>query len=162
MRVSASWITPTQASLPLEEGRNKHRSSFYWERNMTRHFDVLVLGAGLAGSVIASRLSENTTCRAGLIEAGQMPSDPDIADPLKWTQIQGRNYDWAYRTVPQPFTANRVHEWPRGKVVGDSSCLHAMAHVRGHPDDFAAWEKAGGVPRAAMPARSTSSCLLMR
>jgi pyridoxine 4-oxidase len=111
---------------------------------MTRHFDVLVVGAGSAGSVIASRLSEDATCQVGLIEAGQMPIDPDIADPLKWTQIQGRSYDWAYRTVPQPFTANRVHEWPRGKVVGGSSCLHAMAYVRGHPDDFILWEKAGG------------------
>src|SRR6185312_8067636 len=60
------------------------------------------------------------------------------------TQIQGRDHDWAYKTIPQPFTANRVHEWPRGKVVGGSSCLHAMAYVRGHPDDFDPWEKAGG------------------
>ena len=73
-----------------------------------------------------------------------MPSDPDIADPLKWTMLQGRAYDWAYRTVPQPFTANRVHEWPRGKIVGGSSCLHAMAYVRGHPDDFEPWAQAGG------------------
>lgn len=113
-------------------------------KTLRRHFDVLVIGAGSAGSVIASRLSEDETCQVGLIEAGHMPSDPDIADPLKWTQIQGRAYDWAYKTIPQPFTANRIHEWPRGKVVGGSSCLHAMAYVRGHPDDFIPWEKAGG------------------
>lgn len=111
---------------------------------MRRHFDVLVIGAGSAGSVVASRLSEDPTCQVGLIEAGHPPSDPDIADPLKWTQLQGRSFDWAYRTVPQRHTANRIHEWPRGKVLGGSSCLHAMAYVRGHRDDFAAWEQASG------------------
>lgn len=111
---------------------------------MARHFDVLVIGAGSAGSVIASRLSEDETCKVGVIEAGHMPSDPDIADPLKWTMLQGRDYDWAYRTVPQPYTANRIHEWPRGRIVGGSSCLHAMAYVRGHPSDFDAWKDAGG------------------
>lgn len=111
---------------------------------MTGRFDVMIVGAGSAGCVLASRLSEDETCNVGLIEAGQMPADPDIGDPAKWPALQGRPYDWAYRTVPQPFTAGRVHDWPRGRVVGGSSCLHAMAHVRGHPDDFGAWAAAGG------------------
>jgi len=111
---------------------------------VNRKFDILIVGAGSAGSVLASRLSEDETCQVGLIEAGQMPADPDISDPLKWPALPGRAYDWAYRTVPQPFTADRVHDWPRGRIVGGSSCLHAMAHVRGHPDDFDTWAQAGG------------------
>ncbi|MBL8584819.1 MAG: FAD-dependent oxidoreductase [Rhizobiaceae bacterium] len=111
---------------------------------METHFDVLVIGAGSAGSVLAARLTADPACRVCLVEAGDEPADPDIADPLKWTQLQGRAYDWAYRTVPQPFTDWRVHEWPRGKVVGGSGCLHAMAYVRGHADDFDAWRTAGG------------------
>lgn len=107
-------------------------------------FDVLVLGAGSAGSVLAARLSQDRGLGVGLVEAGEAPSDPDIADPAKWPALQGRSYDWAYRTAPQAGTAGRVHPWPRGRILGGSSCLHAMAHVRGHRDDFAPWAEASG------------------
>jgi len=88
------------------------------------HFDVLVVGAGSAGCVVAARLSEDGACRVGLVEAGSLPVDPDIADPMQWTRIQGRDFDRACRTTPQAGTAGQVHDWPRGRVVGGSGCLH--------------------------------------
>lgn len=109
-----------------------------------QHFDVLIIGGGSAGSVLASRFSEDASCKVALLEAGDWPDDPDIAKPEMWPLIQGRDYDWQYSTLPQPGTANRRHAWPRGRVVGGSSCLHAMAHVRGHQEDFAAWVQASG------------------
>lgn len=105
---------------------------------------MLIVGGGSAGAVIASRLSEDPACEVALVEAGLAPTDPDIADPLKWPALQGRSYDCNYKTVPQPFTAHRVHDWARGQLLGGSSCINAMAHVRGHPDDFTPWAEAGG------------------
>jgi choline dehydrogenase-like flavoprotein len=102
-------------------------------------FDFLVIGSGTAGSVLAARLTEDPDNRVGLIEAGGPAADPRIAQPAQWPLLQGSAIDWAYRTIPQPHTANRTHEWARGKVIGGSTALNAMAHVRGHPDDFDGW-----------------------
>ncbi len=106
-------------------------------------FDFLVIGSGTAGCVLAARLSEDPALRIGLVEAGGAAKDPRIADPLAWPLLQGSAIDWAYRTEPQRHTAGRVFDWPRGKVIGGSTALNAMAHVRGHPDDFAAWVTQG-------------------
>jgi pyridoxine 4-oxidase len=114
-------------------------------------FDVLIVGAGSAGCVLAARLSENPEITVGVIEAGGPATDPDIAIPQRWPMLAGRDYDWAYRTVPQPGTAGRQHDWPRGRVIGGSSCLHAMAHVRGAEDDFRAWTEATGASRWSYP-----------
>ena len=111
------------------------------------NFDVLIVGAGSAGCVLAARLSENPDINVGVIEAGGPATDPDIAIPQRWPLLAGRPYDWAYRTVPQPGTAGRAHDWPRGRLIGGSSCLHAMAHVRGAPDDFRVWADLTRAPR---------------
>jgi len=111
------------------------------------NFDVLIVGAGSAGCVLAGRLSENPALSVGILEAGGPATDPDIAVPQKWPLLPGRDYDWAYRTTPQPRTAGRVHDWPRGRIIGGSSCLHAMGHMRGAREDFDAWAEATGSRR---------------
>jgi pyridoxine 4-oxidase len=111
------------------------------------NFDVLIVGAGSAGCVLAARLSENPSLRIGLIEAGGPATDPDIASPQQWPLLAGRAYDWRYRTTPQAGTAGRSHDWPRGRIIGGSSCMHAMAHVRGSPEDFQAWSDGTGSAR---------------
>ncbi len=108
-------------------------------------FDFLIIGSGTAGCVLAARLSEDPSLRIGLVEAGGPAVDPRIAIPGQWPMLQNSEIDWAYRTVPQRHTAGRVHEWARGRVVGGSTALNAMAHVRGHPEDFASWVAQGCV-----------------
>lgn len=106
--------------------------------------DCVIIGAGSAGSLLAAGLSADPARQVLLIEAGEEPTDPDIWNPSAWPALQGRPFDWDYRTVPQRGTADRVHRWARGKVVGGSSVLHAMGWMRGHPTDYDAWVEATG------------------
>lgn len=109
--------------------------------------DVVIVGGGSAGALLAARLSADDSCRVLLIEAGGEPQDPDIWNPAAWPALQGRSYDRDYVTEPQSATAGRAHHWARGKLMGGSSCLHAMGYMRGHPEDFAAWAEATGDDR---------------
>ncbi|WP_374384262.1 GMC family oxidoreductase [Dongia sp.] len=106
-------------------------------------FDILIIGSGTAGAVLAGRLAADPALKVGLIEAGGAATHPLIAEPTKWPLLQGSDIDWGYRTLPQQHTAGRVHDWPRGRVIGGSTAINAMAHVRGHPSDFDRWAAEG-------------------
>ena len=106
-------------------------------------FAYVIVGGGSAGCVLAARLSDAANTRVTLIEAGGPADDPAITDPTQWPFYAGAAFDWNYRTQHQSQTAWRSHAWPRGKLVGGTRCLNAMAHVRGHPTDFDRWVEAG-------------------
>ena len=109
--------------------------------------DIIIVGAGSSGSLLAARLSEDPARKVLMIEAGKDETDPDIWKPQAWPALQGRRYDWDYVTEPQEGTAGRAHHWARGRMIGGSSCLHAMGYMRGHPDDYKLWAEATGDAR---------------
>ncbi|NEM91069.1 GMC family oxidoreductase [Galbitalea soli] len=104
--------------------------------------EVIVVGAGSAGSVIARRLVDAGK-RVLLLEAGGSDENPVIQDPARLGEIWHSSDDWDYFTVPQRHAADRRLHLPRGRVLGGSHSLNAMIYVRCAPQDYDHWESLG-------------------
>ena len=110
----------------------------------TQNFDYIIIGAGSAGCTLANRLTEDADVRVLVIEAGGSDRDPIIQVPLGWGKILfERLHDWGYFTEPEPHLNNRTVECARGKVLGGSSSINAMAYVRCHREDYDRWARSG-------------------
>ncbi|HLH93070.1 MAG TPA: GMC family oxidoreductase N-terminal domain-containing protein [Xanthobacteraceae bacterium] len=107
-------------------------------------FDVVVAGAGSAGCVLATRLTENPAIRLCLIEAGGRDRNPWIHIPLGFGKlVPNPKVNWGYETEPEPHLNNRRLSWPRGKVLGGSGSINGLVFLRGDPSDYDGWEAAG-------------------
>jgi len=110
----------------------------------THHSNVLIVGAGSAGAVLANRLSEDPDCQVTLLEAGgsdrrlivQMPS-------AFYLPVKNKSLNWGYESEPEPHLNNRRLLCPRGRVLGGSSSINGMVYVRGNAADYAAWTELG-------------------
>lgn len=109
-------------------------------------FDYVIVGGGSAGSVMASRLSEDPSVSVCLLEAGGNGRDIFVRAPaLVAAMVSGRPKinNWAFHTEPQAGLNGRRGFQPRGKALGGSSAINAMLYVRGHPSDYDEWADLG-------------------
>jgi choline dehydrogenase len=108
-------------------------------------FDIIIVGAGSAGSVMANRLSATPATRVCLVEAGPPDRNPMIHMPFGLAALAHMRWlNWGYATEPEPELKHRRLFWPRGRVLGGSSSINAMIYMRGHPQDYRAWADAAG------------------
>lgn len=105
-------------------------------------FDVVIVGSGAAGCVVADYLARNTSASIAVIEAGGKDSDPMIHIPAGYSAILSHDrHVWTYDTVPVHGAERRYR---MGKVVGGGTSVNAMCYVRGQKQDFDVWQAAVG------------------
>ena len=105
--------------------------------------DIVIVGAGTAGCVLASRLTEDPDVSVLLLEAGPRDRKLEIRIPAAFSKLYRSDVDWGDSTVPQEELDGREVVFPRGRVLGGSAAINAMIVLRGHPADYDAWAAAG-------------------
>ncbi len=106
--------------------------------------DYLIVGAGSAGCVLANRLSADPAAQVVLIEAGGGDSHPFVRMPIGFLKaLQRRELTWGFESEPEPGLNGRRLPVPRGRLLGGSSSINGMFHIRGHRLDFDEWRDRG-------------------
>lgn len=111
---------------------------------VSRKYDYIIVGAGSAGCVLASRLGEDPSARILLLEAGPADHHWSIHMPAGvGILLSNDRYNWNYRSEPEPHLDNRLIGTPRGRTLGGSSSINGMVCIRGHARDYDAWAAGG-------------------
>ncbi|KAF2148134.1 GMC oxidoreductase [Myriangium duriaei CBS 260.36] len=108
---------------------------------LDEQYDFVIVGGGTAGLVVAARLTEDPNIRVGVLEAGpNRLGDPMVDIPAMFTQMLGnKEYDHIFYTEAQKHNQGKVHQHPRGKMLGGSSGINYMMYVRGSSADYDDW-----------------------
>lgn len=106
--------------------------------------DFVIVGAGAAGCVLASRLSEDGRHRVAVLEAGDSDNNRNIRIPAGSIKaIRDPHLNWGYVTAPGPGIDDRQLDYPRGRVLGGSSSINGHLYVRGQAADYDGWAQRG-------------------
>jgi choline dehydrogenase len=111
-------------------------------------FDVVIVGGGSAGCVVANRLSEDPGTRVLVLEAGRPDWRFDVFLHMPAAlafPIGSPLYDWGYRSEPEPYLHGRRVQHARGRVLGGSSSINGMIFQRGNPLDYERWATVPGM-----------------
>ncbi|CAI1152631.1 choline dehydrogenase [Serratia grimesii] len=109
-----------------------------------KQYDYIIVGAGSAGCVLASRLSEDPNVSVLVLEYGGSDRSIIIQMPSAFSiPMNTKKYNWHYETAAEPHLDNRKLHCPRGKVLGGSSSINGLVYIRGHACDFDEWESLG-------------------
>ena len=109
-----------------------------------RVHDMVIVGAGSAGCVLAARLTEDPSTSVLLLEAGPRDRKLHVRVPAAFSKLFRSPLDWGYDTVPQAALDGRRIVFPRGKVLGGSSSINAMMAIRGNRADHDVWPPGWG------------------
>ncbi|KZL19496.1 Alcohol dehydrogenase [acceptor] [Pseudovibrio axinellae] len=110
-------------------------------------FDYVIVGGGSAGSVLASRLSEDPSVSVCLLEAGGEGKSVIVRAPIGIAAtVSGRPFpinNWSFESEPQKELNDRTTYQPRGKALGGSSVINAQLYIRGQKEDYDGWVEQG-------------------
>ncbi len=106
-------------------------------------YDVIIIGGGSAGSVLASRLTEDPNRRVLLLEAGGRDRHPFYHLPAGFAKMTKGIGSWGWHTVPQRHMNNMVIRYTQAKVIGGGSSINAQIYTRGNALDYDEWRQAG-------------------
>ena len=109
-------------------------------------WDVVIVGAGSAGCVLANRLSADPGRKVLLLEAGGSDNRLWVHVPVGYLYAMGDpSLDWCLKTEAEPGLNGRALNYPRGRVLGGCSSINGMIYMRGQARDYDLWRQMGNI-----------------